>query len=116
MTIAHVVVSWMFGPNSHNIHQLCRTQSQLLWNMEFVLLEGNMELIASAEGLLCFSWWQGLVVHSPLLPVPCDFSSVEQLPQKPNSSIRELGESPRDACCDPDKTHAAERKNPAFAG
>lgn len=50
MTIAHVVASWTFGPDSHDIHQLCRTQNQLLWNMGFVLLEGNMELIASAEG------------------------------------------------------------------
>lgn len=58
-----------FGPDCHNIHQLCRMQSQLLWNMEFVLLEGNMELIASADGSLCFSGWQGLVVHTPLLPV-----------------------------------------------
>lgn len=116
MTFARVVASWTFGPNCHDIHQLCRMQSQLLWNMEFVLLEGNMELIASAEGLLCFSWWQGLAVHALLLLAPCDFSSVEWLPQKPNSSIRELGESPGAACCDPDKTRAAKRKNPAFVG
>lgn len=89
MTFARVVASWTFGPNCHDIHQLCRMQSQLLWNMEFVLLEGNMELIASAEGSLCFSWWQGLAVHTPLLPAPCGFSTVEWLPQKPYSSIRE---------------------------
>ena len=85
MTIARAVPAWMFGPSSHHIHRpgsaLQGTEPAPLERDGFVLLEGSMELIANAEGSLCFSWWQELVVHT-LLPVPRYFSSVGWLPLK----------------------------------
>lgn len=115
MTFARVVASW-------DVWSWLSQYPSALQDAEPAPLEHGICASGREHGAYCECWW--LVVflrvaragcpHSAAAGAPCECSSVERLPQKPNSSIRELGEISGAACCDPDKTRAAERKNPAF--
>lgn len=99
MTIVCEVPTWTFGPSSHRIRRpgsaLQGPEPAPLEHGRFVLLEGSMELIVNAEGSWCFSWWQGLDIHTPLL-VPCYFSSAGRLPLKAKFNLLESWEKPQE--------------------
>lgn len=104
------VPAWPFGPRSHRIHWP-DSEPAPLERGGFVLLEGSMELIANAGGSLCSSRWQGLVVHMPL---PLFQQRWMAAAQCQIHALESWEKTPWGACCDPDKTHAAKRKNPAY--
>lgn len=91
----------------------CRASSSGTWDLCF--WKGTWSLLPVLKGSLCFSGWQGLVVHTPPLPVHPVTSAVWNGCHKSQIHPLESWEKSQGLpACDPDKTRAAERKNPAF--